>query len=153
MIGTTLVLALTRRGLVLVAHLGDSRAYLCRGGMLRALTRDHSFAQEMIDRRELEAETAELRRWNGGPTRFVGMPHTPAADVRVLPWASGDRLLLCSDGLTGELNDETIRAVLCEPWPPERTCKELLDRANAAGGHDNITAAVLWARPRAGSGA
>jgi protein phosphatase len=143
LLGTTLALVLVRRGTALVAHLGDSRVYLCRGRRLEALTRDHSFVQAMIDAGQLEKETAELRRWNGGPTRFVGMARTPDADVRTLPLLPGDWLLLCSDGLIGELDDETIRSVLCEPWTPEQTCRELIDRANAAGGHDNITALVI----------
>jgi len=151
MLGTTVALALVRHGLALVAHLGDSRVYLCRDGKLEALTRDHSRVQEMIDAGELAGETAELRRWNGGPTRYVGMVRTPAAEVRTLPLLLGDRLLLCSDGLTGELDDEAIRAVLSESWPPERACRELVDRANAAGGHDNVTAVVIAAGGAEGS--
>jgi protein phosphatase len=143
MIGSTLALVLVRHGLALIAHLGDSRVYLCREGILEALTRDHSRVQAMIDAGELETETAALRRWNGGPTCFVGMATTPEAKVRTLPLRPADRLLLCTDGLTGELADEEIRVILCEPWPPESTCRELVQRANAAGGHDNVTVLVI----------
>jgi protein phosphatase len=151
MVGTTLALVLLRQGLALVAHLGDSRVYLCRDGELEALTRDHSRVQEMIDAGELESETAELRRWNGGPTRYVGMARTPEPEVRILPLRPADRLLLCTDGLTGELADDKIRALLCDLWPPERTCLELVQKANAAGGHDNVTVVVIALRPEQGT--
>jgi PPM family protein phosphatase len=153
MLGTTLALVLIRRGTALIAHLGDSRVYLCREGKLEALTRDHSRVQELIDYGELAEETPELRRWNGGPTQFVGMGRQPEADVRAVPLLAGDRLLLCTDGLTGELPDEAIRSVLAEPWPPGRTCRELVDRANAAGGHDNVTVLVIAAGPGRAPGA
>jgi protein phosphatase len=151
MLGTTLALVLVRNGLALVAHLGDSRVYLCREGRLEALTRDHSHVQTLIDAGVLEKETAALRRWNGGPTRYLGMAHTPEPDVRLLNVLACDRLLMCSDGLTGELDDETIRTVLCAPGTPPQACRELIDRANAAGGHDNVTVVVIAAAGSKGS--
>jgi PPM family protein phosphatase len=143
MLGATLALVVIRQKTALVAHLGDSRVYLCRDETLQALTRDHSRVWDMIAAGELQEETPQLRRWNGGPTRYVGMADTPAADVRCLTVQPGDRILLCSDGLTGELDDESIRRILAKPWTPEQMCREFVERANAAGGHDNITVLVV----------
>jgi protein phosphatase len=143
MLGTTLALILIRDQKALVAHLGDSRVYLHRDGGLQALTRDHSRVWEMISAGELHKETPQQRRWNGGPTRYVGMAYTPEAEVCSLPLGSGDCLLLCSDGLTGELDDESIRRVLGQNWDPQQKCEELVKKANQAGGHDNISVLVV----------
>jgi PPM family protein phosphatase len=139
--GSTVVLLLVRGRRALLAHLGDSRIYLLRQGRLRQLTRDHSRLQEMIDMGLVSPE--EAGRCNGGPTRFLGMWGEPLADVNVLDLRPGDRLLLCSDGLTGMLTDEELEQVLARESTPAEACRRLVDAANAAGGKDNITALVL----------
>ncbi len=141
--GSTVVLILIRGAQALVAHLGDSRAYLLRDGVLEPLTRDHSLVQEMRDRGELTAEEAAQAWNNGGPTRFAGMWGDPVADVRRLDLRPGDRLLLCSDGLTGMLADDQLRDALAGHAEPAAACRRLIDAANAAGGDDNITALVV----------
>jgi serine/threonine protein phosphatase PrpC len=141
--GATLVLALVRSGQALLAHLGDSRIYLHRGGQLEQLTRDHSVVQEMLDRGLLTPAEAAADRWNGGPTRFVGMLGKAVADVRWLTLQPGDRLLLCSDGLTEMLFDEDIRAILNRSPDLQTTCQHLVDAANVAGGYDNITVLLI----------
>jgi protein phosphatase len=140
--GSTVVLALVRGRRALLAHLGDSRIYLLRQSRLRQLTRDHSRLQEMIDLGLVSPEEAGGRD-NGGPTRFLGMWGEPLADVNVLDLRPGDRLLLCSDGLTGMLTDEELEQVLARESTPAEACLRLVDAANAAGGKDNITALVL----------
>lgn len=142
--GATVVLALVRGGTALVAHLGDSRAYLMRGGGLSQLTRDHSQLQRMVDEGWItEAEAAG--RGNGGPTRFAGMFGDAEADVRCLELCAGDRILLCSDGLTEELEDRAIAPHLMPGVPPATCCRRLVDAANRAGGHDNVTVIVIAA--------
>jgi protein phosphatase len=145
-LGTTLVLVLAGEAQALLAHVGDSRAYRHRGGALEQLTRDHSRLQELIDRGLLTAEAARSR-WNGGPTRYLGMAARVEPDVQVLPLQAGDELLLCSDGLTEMLDDEEILAVLERPGDPTEVCRRLIDAANAAGGGDNITALLLRVEP------
>jgi protein phosphatase len=143
--GTTLVLALVCPPRARIVHLGDSRIYLWREGHLDRLTRDHSLVEEMVDRGVLSVEEAARSRGNGGPTRFIGMWDDPVADMRTLELASGDRLLLCSDGLNYMLPDARIAAVLRENPAPDVACRQLIDAANTAGGEDNITALIVGA--------
>ncbi|HYT89169.1 MAG TPA: protein phosphatase 2C domain-containing protein, partial [Gemmataceae bacterium] len=142
MLGATVVLALVHNGRALVAHLGDSRAYLRRAGRLERLTRDHSQVQRMIDLGWIKPEEASWRG-NGGPTRYAGMKAAAEADLRCLELQSGDRLLLCSDGLTEMLTDEEILPLLDPALTPEQNCKRLVDAANQAGGKDNVTVIVI----------
>ena len=141
--GSTIVLVLVRGRRALVAHLGDSRVYLFRAGRLRRLTRDHSHVEEMVDRGLLTPEEAARSRSNGGPTRYLGMWGEPEADLTLLDLLPGDRLLLCSDGLTGMLADDELAVILGQEPSPAGACRRLIDAANAAGGLDNITALVL----------
>jgi protein phosphatase len=142
MIGATVVLALIADAQALVAHLGDSRAYLRNSGKLERLTRDHSFVQRMVDLGWITAEEA-LGRGNGGPTRYAGMVGEGEADVRCVELRAGDCLLLCSDGLTEMLDDEQILPLLDPRWTPEQSCERLVAAANKAGGEDNITVIVV----------
>jgi protein phosphatase len=141
-LGATVVLALVRGGRALVAHLGDSRAYLLRAGKLERLTRDHSHLEHMIDLGWIKPEEAGWHG-NGGPTRYAGMSAAAEADVRGLELRPGDRLLLCSDGLTEMLDDDEIREVLLPPLSPEQACERLVAAANRAGGEDNITVVLV----------
>ncbi len=145
-VGATLVLALVRGAHALLAHLGDSRAYLHRGGSLKQLTIDHSQVQEMLDRGAITPPEAVLARTRSGPTRFIGMPGRAVAEVQTLSLQPGDRLLLCSDGLTDMLLDDDIQAILAKPGELQATCERLVAAANAAGGHDNITVLLLAAQ-------
>ena len=144
MIGATIVLALVRGPHALIAHLGDSRAYLLRGGRLEPLTRDHSMLEQMIELGWIKPEEASWRG-NGGPSRYAGMAAAAEADVHVLELRPGDRLLLCSDGLTEMLDDEELPPLLAAPLTPEEACARLVAAANDAGGKDNITAVVIAA--------
>jgi protein phosphatase len=141
--GSTLVLALVRDGRAVLTHLGDSRIYLLRQGQLRRLTRDHSLVEEMVDQGVLTAAEAARRRSNGGPTRFLGMWGEPEPGVQWLDLAGGDRLLLCSDGLTEMLPDEELHAILSRAADADEACTRLVAAANAAGGNDNVTALVM----------
>jgi serine/threonine protein phosphatase PrpC len=143
--GATLVLALVRSGTALIAHLGDSRIYLHRAGKLEQLTRDHSLAQQMLDRGEITPVEALAARTKGGPSRFLGMPGKAVADTSLMPLQSGDRLLLTSDGLCEMLLDDDILAILNKTDNLEEACQRLVAAANAAGGHDNITVLLIGA--------
>jgi protein phosphatase len=142
-LGAVVVLALVRDDQALLAHVGDSRIYLLRDSALEAMTRDHSFLQELVARGTITAAEAARRRFNGGPTRFIGMDDPVNPDVRTLQLRNGDRLLLCSDGLTGMVPEQEIEAILINHPVPEDACARLVEAANVAGGDDNITALVI----------
>lgn len=143
---TTVVILLVAGETAYVAHLGDSRAYLCRGGSLRRLTDDHSFAAELAQSGVITTEEAQEHPFAHSITQAVGLPNSSAPAVQRLPLAAGDRLLLCSDGLTDVLTDERIEAVLSEHTDPDATCEALV--AAAAGGRDDVTVVVVdWGAP------
>jgi len=142
--GTTIVtVSFPRSGdAVLVGHVGDSRAYLLRGGKLEPLTRDHSMLEQMIELGWITRAEASWRG-NGGPSRYAGMSAAAEADVHLLELQPGDRLLLCSDGLTEMLDDDELPPLLAAPRTPEEACARLVAAANDAGGRDNITVIVV----------
>lgn len=142
-LGATLVLTLVREHGALIAHLGDSRVYLFRGGKLTPLTRDHSLMNELVDRGVISEEDALTSRDSGGPTRFLGMANRAEAELQMVDLQTGDSLLLCSDGLTGMLTNLQIQVILQRQLPPQDTCQSLVDAANEAGGTDNITVLVV----------
>lgn len=143
--GATLVLVLVRDGQALLAHVGDSRIYRMRAGQLERRTSDHSRVQKMLELGWITEQEAALARGNGGPTRFLGTVDEAVADVSVEALATGDRLLLCSDGLTEMLTDAAIAAVLRQGLDLEAACQRLVADANAAGGRDNVTVLLLGA--------
>jgi PPM family protein phosphatase len=141
--GATVVLCLLRPQSATFVHLGDSRAYLYRDHQLQQLTVDHSLAQVLLDAAEISLADFHDHPARHQLTRYVGMPGEPLPDCCVITPAAGDTLLLCSDGLTGMLNDEEIMDFLSQPEPPEVICSRLVSAANAAGGRDNITAVIV----------
>jgi len=142
-LGATVVLALIRDASAMIAHMGDSRAYLLRGGKLRQLTNDHSIVQLLIERGEIAQKQAHTHPSRGQLTRSVGMAGEPLPEAQFVALEPGDRLLLCTDGLTGMLAHKRIHAILDGGLEPETACQRLIDKAKAAGGHDNITAVVI----------
>jgi protein phosphatase len=141
-LGATIVLALVRGTRALLAHLGDSRVYLMRDRQLELMTRDHSRVEEFVRLGKLTREQAAQLKGNGGPTRFAGMADEAVADTRLVELRPGDRLLLCSDGLTSMLDDPAIARILTAHPTPASACRALIDAANHAGGEDNITVLI-----------
>jgi serine/threonine protein phosphatase PrpC len=141
--GTTCVAALAREGAVAVGNVGDSRAYLLRGGRLRQITDDHSLVQEHVRAGEMTAEEARESRYKNVITRGIGLASRVEPDVDVLEMEEGDTLLLCSDGLSGMVPDQDIESVLASEADPQTACDRLVDLANANGGADNVTAIVV----------
>ncbi len=145
--GTTLTLAYSLNDELFVAHVGDSRCYLCREGILIRLTRDHTLVDDMVRRGALSAEKAAKHQLRHVITNVVG---GNSAELKVelhrLHLEAGDRVLLCSDGLTGMVPEEEINPILHTEAEPEQACRRLVARAIAAGGRDNITAVVVHFR-------
>jgi PPM family protein phosphatase len=159
--GTTLVALLAERavdrgsgcdcwGKVWLANVGDSRCYRWRGGTLEQLTRDHSLVEEQVRAGTMTREQAELSPMRNVITRAVGSYAAVQADIEALGAESGDLYLLTTDGLTRELADEEIAGLLCAAQLPmdaeilDRTCTALIEAANARGGGDNITCALVY---------
>jgi serine/threonine protein phosphatase PrpC len=134
--GTTLTGAYTVGPEAFIGHVGDSRAYLCRAGRLTQLTRDHTLAQQCLDL----GLPVPSRSWHHRLTNCLG---DTDREVRVefhhVRLADGDRLLLCTDGLTDMLPDEEIAGILERPAHPQETAHALVERALDRGGRDNVT--------------
>ena len=141
--GATAVVAWFRAPQMLIAHMGDSRAYLCRAGTLQQLTTDHSIVQLLIATGEINAKEAKTHPARAQITRYVGMSGGALPEAQSIEICDGDRLLLCSDGLTGMQSDEEILAVLNQNLSAAETCERLINAANEAGGRDNITVVIL----------
>lgn len=152
--GATVVLALFRSGRVHIANMGDSRAYLLRGGHMAQLTLDHSVVGILLRRGEITPEQAGTHPARGRLSRYVGMQAEVYPDVRTLPLERADRVLLCSDGLNGMIPDGEIEAILNSEADPQAASERLVGAANQAGGKDNVTAVVVdWLRDGAAAGA
>ena len=143
--GTTLVAALWRDdGHADLANVGDSRAYLSRKGQLRQITSDHSWVNEQVQLGVLTREEASRHPLKNVITRALGSVQPLPVDLLEERLEPGDRLLLCSDGLTTMLDDATIATTLSDgALDAEAVCLGLVEAANAAGGEDNITVAVV----------
>lgn len=126
----------------LVANLGDSRAYVLSGGRLRQVTTDHSVVQELVDSGQITPEEAATHPERSVITRALGGSTRVEPDYFTLPVAEVDRLLLCSDGITGMLDDDDVAEVLREVGDPQEAADLLVRRAVEAGGIDNATAVV-----------
>jgi len=141
--GATVVLAVLGGCHAHIAHLGDSRAYLLRKCRLERLTTDHTLVEVLIAAGELTPEQAEVHPARGHLTRYAGMAGEALPDTRVLELHPQDRLLLCSDGLTGVVDDDQLRTILDRGLEPRPTCEALIAAANAANARDNVTAVVV----------
>jgi protein phosphatase len=143
-LGATVVAGLCAKdGFLTLAHVGDSRAYLLRQGILERLTFDHTVPEMLlqnglINRRQLRRHPARHVI-----TRHIGMEDCPPANAALLRLQPGDRILFCTDGLTGMLADREIGAILQETPGCKAACRRLIDGANEAGGTDNITAVIV----------
>ena len=139
--GATVVAALVSDAALLVAHLGDSRAYRLRNGHLELLTRDHNLGNALRDEGVVHDGAEDIPEYHV-LRRFVGMDQPLPPDVGAFDLRQRDRYLLCSDGLTNMLDEGEIAEVLRAETPCEQICRQMVSRANEAGGYDNITVIV-----------
>ena len=141
--GTTLTAALVHGEQAHLLHVGDSRAYLLRAGALRQLTEDHTLVNRMVKSGEITPAEAEVHPHRNVITRSLGTEADVDVDEQDVGLLDGDRLLLCSDGLTGMLSEGQIQAILEAASGAQEAADRLVRAANRAGGVDNITVVVL----------
>jgi PPM family protein phosphatase len=142
--GTTLTVAYFLGEDLCIVHVGDSRAYVWRDGELHQLTRDHTLMDELVRKGQLRPDEVAGHRLRHVITNVVGGPDEGVeVEAHALRVEAGDRLLLCSDGLTEMVPHEVIAAVLLAEPDPEVACTKLMAHANDAGGRDNVTAVVV----------
>jgi protein phosphatase len=145
--GTTMTLAASLGTDLVVAHIGDSRAYLLHAGQLHQLTQDHTVTQQLLSLGLIRPDEAATHRLRHVLTRVLGgSAGLVKAECQSLTLSDGDRLLLCTDGLTNVVNDATIGKVLLEAETADKAGQVLLALAMAHGGPDNVTAVVAHYR-------
>ena len=147
--GTTLVLVTICGDRLYFAHIGDSRLYLLRGTVFTQLTRDHSLVQSMVDRGEISSEEAAIHPLRHQITRVVGGDDRVSPEIASQALEPGDLILLCTDGLSGAVEVEAIKAILREDTSTQAKADALVNAALDAGGPDNVTAVVInYQQPR-----
>lgn len=140
--GTTSTIAALMDDHLFFGQVGDSRAYILRGDRLVQVTRDQSLVNQLIEAGQLTEEEAETFEHNNIILQALGTSDTVQVDLTYVHLRKGDTLMLCSDGLSGMVRNDEIREILRSVDDPLEACKVLTDRANQAGGHDNITVVV-----------
>jgi serine/threonine protein phosphatase PrpC len=143
--GTTLTGAVVREDELFVVHVGDSRCYLLRGGQMEQVTEDHSWVQEQVSRGTMSLEDAEMSPFRNVITRSLGAAPEVEPDLYAIRLEVGDRLVLCSDGLNGMMDDGELFE-LAREGSPSVAAWSLVDRAVENGGKDNVTVLVLDVR-------
>jgi len=141
--GTTLTATTVDEQGAHLGHVGDSRAYLLRAGALRQLTDDHTLVNRMVKAGEITPQEAGTHPHRNVLTRSIGTEPEVVVDENDVPLIDGDRLLLCSDGLTGMVTEPQIQAILETTPDPQESADRLIKAANRAGGIDNITVVIL----------
>jgi protein phosphatase len=142
--GAVATVAFVQDGTVAIGHVGDSRAYLMRGGGIEQLTKDHSLVAELVESGVLTPEEAEHHPQRSAITRALGTEPAVEVDVFTVAGEPGDVFLLCSDGLSSMVSDEQVAAAVeAADRDPERAAEALVRAANARGGEDNITVVVF----------
>jgi protein phosphatase len=141
--GSTVVVAIIQQHQSLISHLGDSRAYLWRQRTLQQLTQDHSLANLLLNHHEISLEEAAHHPSRNQLTHYVGMARPAQPKIHCVDLQPGDRLLMCSDGLTNMLSHDQMLTILNEQASPQICCQRLIEWANSLGGKDNITCIVI----------
>ncbi|MCA9321383.1 MAG: Stp1/IreP family PP2C-type Ser/Thr phosphatase [Planctomycetes bacterium] len=141
--GTTVVAVYALPNMAVVAHIGDSRVYHLTGGSFRQITDDHSFVNSQVQSGVMTAEEAQASAQKNIITRAIGTAKHVKPEFKTPRLASGDKLLLCSDGLSDMVVDEVIGDIVASGDPPQRILENLVSEANANGGRDNITVLLV----------
>lgn len=142
--GTTCTAMIIKNNQAFIAHVGDSRAYIIREGKINQLTEDHSLVWEMMKAGIIDKDQIKQHPQRNVITRSMGFELSVETDIITPPLElmSGDKLILCSDGLNGMVTDEVINNV-ASSYKPEKACNELVKIANSNGGSDNVTLIIV----------
>lgn len=140
--GTTAVVVLFRENQSWVAHVGDSRIYRLRGNALEQVTDDHTWVARAMKAGDITQEQAKVHPWRHVLSQCLGRKDLSKIEIQSVDVQVGDRLLLCSDGLTEEVSDEAIASYLSNPGG-DRAAKDLIEAAKDHGGRDNITVVII----------
>jgi protein phosphatase len=140
---TTIAAALISGDICTLGHIGDSRVYRQRDGELTALTEDHSWVSEQVRAGRLTDADARRHPWRNVVTRAITGGDDPTADIQEFPLVAGDRLVICSDGLSSVVPHDQLQSILARGESPDATTLTLIEAANDAGGPDNITLVVI----------
>lgn len=142
--GTTLVMAVVAGNYAYIANVGDSRAYLItREGDIQQITQDHTMLKELVNRGVMSQEEATKHPYGSILSNAIGLGKQVEVDTFVAEFSGDGFLLLCSDGLTRELNDSRIREIVMNASSPQDACDQLVNAANEAGGRDNIAVVLI----------
>lgn len=144
--GTTVTAIYLDHSQIHWSHVGDSRLYYIKNNELQQITSDHSLVWELMKNGSITSEEAQVHPHRNILTRAVGTSETISVDSGSFMWEPGDNLLLCTDGLTNMLSEETILSTCIESSAPQTIINTLIDQAKQAGGYDNITAILLQNR-------
>lgn len=142
--GTTVVMCEIIGGRANIAHVGDSRAYIYRGGKLKQITKDHSIVQQLIDSGTINEEQARYHPQRNLITRAVGTEKNILVDYETVEFSDGDYILICSDGLSSYVFENEITDIIANTRTADVTGK-LIEAANNSGGKDNITVVLIKA--------
>lgn len=149
--GTTIVVGVFEPSRIVLAHVGDSRCYLLRDHRLTQLTRDHSLLQEQLDAGLITQDLAKIATHKNLVTRALGVDPGVLVDVQECVPREGDVYLMCSDGLSDMVDDDTVQALLDVPVPLAERAQSLVRAANTAGGRDNISVILAQAKAKSGN--
>jgi protein phosphatase len=141
--GTTLVVGVFRDDKLVLGHIGDSRCYRLRDGVLVQITKDHSLLQEQMDAGLITAEQAATSSIKNLVTRALGVDESVLLEVNEHSVRAGDLYLMCSDGLSDMIEDDGINRIVSSVMPLEQKAKQLIDLANENGGRDNISVLLV----------
>jgi protein phosphatase len=146
--GTTIAFLVQVAGTLFAGGVGDSRVYLLRGGKLEQLTTDHSLTQALVDAGTLTPEEAATHRYRNVLYRYLGCKEGgQGTNPKLLQPQPGDRFLLCSDGVTGGADDDTIKRLLGSGNDPQKIAEAIVQAATDGGSKDNITGVVVFVEP------
>jgi protein phosphatase len=142
--GTTLIVVLIYRGRIHIGHIGDSRVYRLRQNVLRQITKDHSYVQELLKQGAITEEEAKNHPQKNALTKVLGCERRIKPDIITKGFVKGDIILMCSDGLTNMVDDQYVYEIIMKNiYDINIACKKLIEKANKNGGKDNVSVIII----------